>query len=52
LKKLKSQVAGKPSEDSSTTARAVEHEFRYAGNKKQYDVNQSGRQRMDRALVG
>ena len=51
LKKLKSQATGKPNEGSSTTARAVEHEFRYAGNKKQYDVNQSVMQRMDRALA-
>ena len=51
LKKLKSQVTGKPREGSSTTARAIEHEFRYAGNKKQYDVNQAVMQRMDRALA-
>jgi hypothetical protein len=26
---------------SLTAAKVVEHEFRYAGNKKQYDINQS-----------
>ena len=52
LKKLKSQVTEKWSNKGSlTAAKVVEHEFRYAGNKKQYDINQSVIQRMDCALA-
>ena len=51
LKKLKSQVREKSNEGSLIAAKVVQHEFRYAGNKKQYDINQSVIQRMDCALA-
>ena len=52
LKKLRSQVTGKPSEGSSTQQGPSSTRLATrAGNKKQYDVNQVVMQRMDRALV-
>jgi hypothetical protein len=51
LKKLKSQVTEKSNEGSLTAAKVIEHEFRYAGNKRQYDINQSVIQRMDCTLA-
>lgn len=50
LRRLQSKVAKTPSEGSSTASKVVDHEFRYAGNKKQYDFNQSVVQHLDLAL--
>ena len=50
LRRLKSKVAKTPSEGFSTASKVVDHEFRYAGNKKQYDFNQSVVQHLDLAL--
>jgi hypothetical protein len=49
----KAEVAGhgKTKRRFFDTARTIEHEVSYAGNKKQYDVNQVVMQRMDRALA-
>ena len=51
LKTLRSQVAAKSNESTLTGTKVAEHEFRYAGNKKQYELNRSVIKNMDRALV-
>ena len=50
LRRLKLKLVKTPSEGSSTASKVVDHEFRYAGNKKQYDFNQSVVQHLDLAL--
>lgn len=50
LRRLKTKVAEKSSQ-SPSTAPKVDHEFRYAGNKKQYDTNQSVIKHLDHALA-
>ena len=51
LRRLKSKMAKKSSEGPSTASKVTDHEFRYAGNKKQYDVNQSVIKHLDHALA-
>ena len=51
LKQLKSQVAAKSNISTSMGTKVAEHEFRYMGNKKQYELNRSVIENMDRALV-
>ena len=50
LRQLKSKVTKTPSEGSLTALKVVDHEFQYAGNKKQYDFYQSVVQHLDLAL--
>ena len=51
LRRVKSKMAKKSSEGPSTASKVIDHEFRYAGNKKQYDVNQSVIKHLDHALA-